>query len=445
MSDFQFPDGFVWGAATSAYQIEGAHDEDGRGESIWDRFSHTPGKIANGDTGDVACDHYHRYREDIDIMQEIGLGAYRFSISWSRVLPEGRGQVNQRGLDFYQRLVDGLLDAGIQPYATLYHWDLPQALQDAGGWPARDTALAFAEYAALMGDVLGDRVASWATLNEPYVSAFAGYFQGRHAPGQQSLDEMLAASHHLLLAHGLALPALRDKAQGEVGIVLNLQQHEPASESELDADAAWLADGKHNRWYLDPLAGRGYPADAVADFGRPMDFVQADDLEAIGVPVDYLGVNHYFRSIVRSEAGDNLPVSTIPNKQTTDMGWEVYPQGLYDILTRVHADYEFPKLYVSENGFSRTVAPDAEGRIQDSERIGYHRDYLRQAHRAIEDGAPLAGYFVWSLLDNFEWAHGFRQRFGLVHVDFKTLERTPKESAWWYRDVIRSNGETLAD
>ena len=435
----------MWGAATSAYQIEGAHDEDGRGESIWDRFSHTAGKIANGDTGDVACNHYHRYREDIGIMQKIGLGAYRFSVAWSRVLPEGRGQINQRGLDFYQRLVDGLLEAGIQPYATLYHWDLPQALQDAGGWPARDTALAFAEYAKIMAQALDDRVASWATFNEPYVSAFAGYFQGRHAPGHQSLDEMLATSHHLLLAHGLALPALRANVQGEVGIVLNLQQHEPASESELDAEAAWLADGKHNRWYLDPLAGRGYPADAVADFGHPMDFVQAGDLEAIAAPLDYLGVNHYFRTIVHSDRPGNLPVSNIKREQTTDMGWEVYPPGLYDILTRVNRDYSFAKLYVTENGFSRTVAPDSAGLIVDNERIGYHRDYLRQAHRAIQDGVPLAGYFAWSLLDNFEWAHGFRQRFGLVHVDFETLERTPKESAWWYRDVIRSNGERLVD
>jgi beta-glucosidase len=443
-----FPKDFLWGAATAAQQIEGAWNEDGRGESIWDRFGHTPGKIYLGDTADVASDHYHLWKEDIGLMQEIGLQAYRFSIGWARVLPKGRGKANRKGIDFYNRLVDGLLNAGIQPYATLYHWDLPQALQDEGGWPARSTAEAFAEYADLMTRHLGDRVVSWATFNEPQVSADAGHLQGRHAPGHTSLDEMLATSHHLLLAHGLALPVMRSNApKAHMGIVLNLQPHVPASPSEADGLAARIGDGGQNRWYLDPLAGRGYPADMVAHYDRPMAFVQSGDLDAIAAPIDFLGVNHYFRTVHRSQTvpeRENQPITLTVGADKTEMGWEIYPNGMEEILLRLHADYAFPAYYVTENGAAMPDKVSEDGRVHDERRIRYQRDYLRAAERAMQAGVPLKGYFVWSLLDNFEWAWGRSRRFGLIYVDYETQTRTLKDSAYDYREIIRSNGEALA-
>lgn len=450
-----FPAGFLWGTATSAYQIEGAWDEDGKGESIWDRFSHTPGKIRDGSTGDVACDHYHRWREDIRLMQELGLKAYRFSISWPRVLPEGRGRVNQPGLDFYNRLVDGLLEAGIEPFITLYHWDLPQALQDEGGWPNRRTAEAFVEYADVVSRSLGDRVRHWITHNEPWCIAILGHQIGEQAPGHQNPREALLTAHHVLLSHGWAVPVLRrNSPEAEVGITLNYTHYMPASPGEPDIKQARWMDGWFNRWFFDPIFGRHYPADMTAAYQaggllpQGLDFVQPGDMEAMAAPLDFIGLNYYTREVCRAwGAPDNKPqvVFAAPADQRTDMGWEVYPDGLYWLLNRVHFEYQVPKIYVTENGCSYSDGPDATGRIRDQRRIDYLAAHFAAAHRAIGNGVPLAGYFVWSLMDNFEWAHGFRQRFGLVWVDYATQQRLPKDSAWWYRDVIAANALTLPE
>jgi beta-glucosidase len=435
-----FPKGFIWGVATAAYQIEGAWNEDGKGESIWDRFSHTPGTIVHGDRGDVACDHYHRWREDVALMKEVGLQAYRFSISWPRLLPEGRGRLNAAGLDFYSQLVDGLLEAAIEPFVTLYHWDLPQALQDQGGWPARATAEAFVEYADLVTRRLGDRVRHWITFNEPFVSAMVGYLEGRHAPGHSDLNEALAAAHHLLLAHGWAVPVIRrNRPEAQVGIALNLSGQTPASPSGADRAAAWQQDGVVNRWFLDPLSARGYPADIVQHYGHPMDFVRAGDLEAIAARLDFLGVNYYTRGIVRSDVvtgAENAPRTVFPNPERTEMGWEVYPEGLYEILGRVHFDYRFPALYVTENGAAYLDRIGPDGQVDDPLRVAYLKRHLAAAARAIGAGVPLRGYFVWSLMDNFEWAHGYSKRFGLIYVDYPTQRRVLKTSAHWYRRVI---------
>jgi beta-glucosidase len=436
----RFPKGFLWGAATASYQIEGAWQEDGKGESIWDRFSHTPGKVERGETGDVAADHYHRWPEDIALMKEIGIRSYRFSIGWPRIFPEGQGRVEQAGLDFYSKLVDGLLAAGIEPMATLYHWDLPQALQDEGGWTSRSVVGAFEAYADLVSRTLGDRVKLWGTMNEPVVSALVGYYEGRHAPGHKDIDEMLAAAHHLLLSHGQAVPVIRaNVSEAEVGIVLNLDIKTPASGSYYDRKTAYLEDGKYNRWYLDPIAGRGYPQDAVTAFDRNMDFVLPDDMERIAAPLDFLGVNHYFRQIVRSdEVGeeDNWPVSEHQTGDFTEMNWEVYPPSLYQVLTRVHYEYQFPKIYVTENGAAFPDVKDEKGREKDERRISYLQEYLESAANAVAHGVPLAGYYYWSLMDNFEWAHGYAKRFGLIHVDFNTLERSIKDSGRWYQSFL---------
>jgi beta-glucosidase len=439
----RFPSDFVWGAATAAYQIEGAWDEDGKGVNIWDRFSHTPGKISGGDTGDIACDHYHHWQDDINLMKEIGLQAYRFSISWSRLIPEGCGEVNQAGIDFYSQLVDKLLENEIEPYLTLYHWDLPQALQDQGGWLARSTAEAFVEYADLVSQKLGDRVRYWMTFNEPFVSAWVGHLDGHHAPGHKNVDEMLAAAHHLLLAHGWAVPVIRANVPGsQVGIVVNLGGKVPASNSFADRAAAWREDGILNRWYLDPLAGRGYPLDIVQHYGRPMGFIQADDMESIAVPTDFIGVNYYARGVVRSEAiaeDENEARTVFLNPNPTEMGWEVYPEGLYEILGRVHFDYNFPKIYITENGAAYPDVIDEKGKVEDPLRIAYIRDHLISVSKAITVGVPVKGYFAWSLMDNFEWSYGYSKRFGLIYVDFETQRRILKSSARWYRDVIGAN------
>ncbi len=447
MSTFQsFPSNFVWGAATASYQIEGAWDEDGKGESIWDRFTHTPGHVFEGHTGDVACDHYHRWPQDIALMQSLGLRAYRFSIGWPRILPEGRGRVNQAGLDFYSRLVDGLLAAGITPFVTLYHWDLPQVLQDAGGWPARATAEAFVEYAGVVSAALGDRVKNWITHNEPWCISILSHQIGAHAPGLRDTQAALRAAHHVLLSHGWAVPVIRaNSPDAEVGITLNLEWVDQASRSAADARVARESDGRFNRWFLDPLFGRHYPADAVAGYAdalpNGLDFVLPSDLEAIAVPTDFLGVNYYSRRVARDEeAADNLPPEILADRPRTEMGWEEYPEGLYGLLNRLYFDYCPPKLYITENGASFGTGPDATGRVADTRRLNYLREHFSAARRAMNNGVPLAGYFVWSLLDNFEWAEGYRQRFGIVWVDYETQQRLPKDSALWYRDVIAHNG-----
>jgi beta-glucosidase len=447
MTQRQFPAGFVWGAATSAYQIEGAVHEDGRGESIWDRFSHTPGKTRDGATGDVACDHYHRYREDVALMAGLGLKAYRFSVAWPRILPRGRGKVNQRGLDFYRRLCEELLEHGITPYATLYHWDLPVELEEAGGWPARDTAEAFAEYAGVTAAALGDLVKHWMTINEPWCVGILSYQIGEHAPGRQSWPAALAASHHALLAHGLGVQAIRAAIpDAQVGIALNFEHAFPASDSPGDRDAARFRDGYFNRWFLDPVCGHGYPADMVADYTAAgclpdgMSFVRDGDLKIIAAPTDLFAFNYYTRVVVAEGPTPWEHRVVQPDTPRTEMGWELYPEGLYAILLRLHSHYRLRNIYISENGVSYIEAPGPDGRVHDAPRIAYLRDHLAACHRALQAGVDLRGYFQWSLMDNFEWGHGYRQFFGMVHVDYATQKRTPKDSAYWYRDVIRAGG-----
>jgi beta-glucosidase len=438
----QFPDHFTWGAATASYQVEGAANEEGRGESIWDRFSATPGHILNNESGLVADDHYHRYQEDIHLMGDLHMQAYRFSIAWPRILPTGRGQVNPAGLDFYERLVDALLAAHIEPFVTLYHWDLPQALQDeVGGWGSRQTAEAFAEYVSIVARRLGDRVHHWITLNEPWVSAFRGHEAGAHAPGLHDTALAWQVSHHLLLAHGLAVPILREHgdAQTRVGITLNLSPVSSARTSAEDQQAAHLYDGTHNRWFLDPVFKGSYPSDVLTWLGEMTPKVETADAEVIARPLDFLGVNYYYRTIVRQHAGRPEVVQP-EGAHLTEMGWEVYPQGLHDLLVRLHQDYAIPQFYITENGasFPDTLSPD--GRVHDPLRIQYLHDHLLQAHAAIEEGVPLAGYFAWSLMDNFEWAYGYSRRFGLVYIDYPTQRRIIKDSGYWYRDTIATNG-----
>ncbi len=437
MERLDFPSDFVWGAATSAYQIEGATDEDGRGPSIWDRFCERPGAVVNGDTGAVACDFYHRHPEDVALMRELGLDAFRFSIAWPRVLPEGRGRVNQAGLDFYDRLVDELLANGVRPFPTLYHWDLPQALEDAGGWPARATAEAFVEYVELVAARLGDRILDWTTHNEPYCTSWLGYGLGYHAPGRTSLADASAAAHHVLLSHGLAVEALRRESQyAEVGIVLDSWPVHPASDDPRDVAAAVEADGFRNRLFFDPVLRGRYPDDVLERLGNAAPTVRDSDLATIAAHIDFLGVNNYSRTIVRAgENGEPVEVSAT-DAPTTAMGWEIYPDAIYEVLTRLHRDYASPPLFVTENGGAFPDLRRADGRIDDRDRIGYLEGYLRAVGRAISEGVPVRGYFVWSLLDNFEWASGYSKRFGLVYVDFETLERVPKSSFYWYRDLI---------
>jgi beta-glucosidase len=448
MAMVSFPDGFLWGVATSAQQIEGGQREGGRGESIWDRYAATPGRISDGSDASVACDHYHRWREDLDLMRWLGIGAYRFSIAWPRVLPTGRGGPNQRGLDHYDAIVDRLLALGIRPFVTLNHWDLPQALEERGGWRARDTVEAFVEYAHAVAARLGDRVRHWATHNEPWCVSVLGHAEGRHAPGRTDPGEALRVAHHLLLAHGRAADVVRLRTPGsEVGIVLNLMPVMPASPDPADRDAARRLDGTFNRWFLDPLFGRGYPADVIGDrvrrgelAGPNLPFVAAGDMDDIAAPLDFLGVNYYSRAVVRAGAGgEPAGVSMAPREELTDMGWEVYPDGLTELLIRVHRDYRPARLYITENGAAYGDGPDATGRIADARRVAFHQGHLVAAHRAIAAGAPLHGYFAWSLLDNFEWADGYTRRFGLYWVDFATQERRPKDSAFWYRDVATAN------
>lgn len=447
--DDRFPPDFVWGVATAAYQIEGATDEDGRGDSIWDVYARTPGKVARGETADVACDHYHRWASDLDLIADLGVDAYRFSIAWPRILPEGRGRVEPRGLDFYERLVDGMLERGIRPFATLYHWDLPQALQDLGGWPNRETVDAFAEYAAVVAERLGDRVEAYATFNEPWCSAHLGHTLGEHAPGLRDLAQGLQASHHLLLAHGRALPALRAHAPAaKHGIVLNLNPAYPASDAEADVAAARRFDGWFNRWFLDPLLRGAYPDDAWQGLAGDVPEVRPGDLDEIAAAIDFLGVNYYSR-VVAADGDPDAPWPRIdavpPAPPLTEMGWEVYPRGLTDLLVRLTRDYpRLPEMYVTENG---AAYPDVveDGAVHDDARVAYLAGHVQAVADALREGAPVRGYFAWSLMDNFEWARGYDKRFGLVRVDYATQRRTLKDSARWYRDLIgRRTGRPAA-
>jgi beta-glucosidase len=423
--------------------------EDGRGPSIWDTFSHQPSRVRNGDTGDVACDQYHRFADDVATMADLGIGAYRFSIAWPRIQPDGRGPANQRGLDHYRQLVDALNTAGIRPVATLYHWDLPQGLEDAGGWPNRDTASRFAEYAEIVHGALSSEVSHWITLNEPWVAAWLGYSAGVHAPGRTDDAAALAATHHQLLGHGLAMDAMR----GDAGIALNLEPHEPATADPEDAGAARLAGMQMNQLFLDPLFGRGYPQEVVEHYGRFVDlgFIRPGDLDVIAAPLPFLGVNYYRRQTIAAHPPDGRPSAEVvgslgawsivpPDADVTAMGWPVDPSGLFDVLSWVDAEYGSPRMLVTENGAAFDDAPDARGEVRDEPRISYLKGHVAAARDAVAAGVPLEGYFVWSLLDNFEWAEGYGKRFGIVHVDYATQRRQPKASARWYAEVIERNG-----
>lgn len=437
-----FPDGFLWGAASSSCQIEGATLEDGKGESIWDRFCRIPGKIVNGDTPAIACDHYHRFSEDVSLMESLKLNSYRFSIAWPRIFPVGGGRPNVKGVDFYNRLVDELLAAGIRPMATLYHWDLPQALQDKGGWIARDTAKYFVDYAAYMFEALGDRVDLWITHNEPWVAATLGYGTGEHAPGVSHMPSALAAAHNILLSHGEAVRAFRDLSRqgARIGITLNMSPVYPASSNECDVLAAQRWDGCLNRWYADPLFLGSYPEDIMElylrAFGAPS--ISIEDMGIISTPIDFLGVNYYSRAVVKADPeAQPLELSHVrTNRPVTAMGWEVYPEGLYDLLLRIEQDYDPPAVFITENGAAYDDQVSSGGLVDDRERMEYIRAHLIQLHRAMQDGVEVEGYYLWSILDNFEWAFGYSKRFGIVYVDYTTLKRIPKSSARWYRSVI---------
>jgi beta-glucosidase len=443
----RFPPGFAWGAATSAYQIEGAVDADGRGPSIWDTFAHTPGKTAGGATGDVACDHYHRLTDDLDLLRSLGLGAYRFSVSWPRVQPGGTGPANEAGLDFYDRLIDGLLERGIDPWLTLFHWDLPQPLEDAGGWPERDVVGRFADYTAILVDRFGDRVRHWLTLNEPWCLSMLGYGTGRHAPGRRDWPAALRAAHHTHLAHRAAVETIRSGAPAaRVGTALNLHHIEPASQSDADLAAARLHDGTANRWFLDPVMGRGYPRDVVAAYEPLFEGVDVGELDEGMPPIDVLGVNYYTRHVVRAPVdGETLDgfdgaVMTNGGLPLTEMGWEIHPDGLRLLLERLHTEYAPPAIAITENGAAFPDVADADGAVQDAVRVAYMRDHLAATAQAIEAGVPVIGYFAWSLMDNFEWGFGYERLFGVVHVDYATQRRTVKASGRWYRDLISAGG-----
>jgi beta-glucosidase len=452
VSPLTFPPGFWWGAATAAYQIEGASKLDGRTPSIWDTFAATPGKVVDGHTGEEATDHYHRFAQDIELMRRLGLTTYRFSVAWPRIQPGGRGPANPEGVGFYDRLVDALLLAGIKPAVTLYHWDLPQELEDAGGWTVRDTALRFADYARIVGERLGDRVALWSTLNEPWCSAFLGYSFGVHAPGRTEPGDGLRAAHHLLLAHGLGTGVLRETAPGTpVSLVLNLGAVRAASDSAADRAAARKVDGLINRIWLDPVLRGHYPADVMDNTAALVDWsmVHDGDLAAIGAPIDLLGVNYYQPSVVAHgdvplaapnpwPGCDDVAFPPIPGP-VTGMDWPVDATGLREVLVRLHTEYPGVPIMVTENG-AAYADEVVDGAVHDADRIAYLREHLIAAHEALAAGVDLRGYYAWSLLDNFEWAYGYSQRFGLIHVDYATQARTLKDSAYWYRDVIARNG-----
>ena len=429
-----FPPGFVWGVATSSFQIEGAAAEDGKGPSIWDRFCRVPGAIADASDGDTACDHYHRWAEDLDLVARLGVNAYRFSVSWPRVRPGGSGRWNQAGLDFYDRLIDGLLERGIKPYVTLNHWDLPAELQATGGWGQRDTVHRFVEYALGMAKRLGDRAVAITTHNEPWVMSMLGHETGIFAPGIKDRAVAMQVSHHLLLSHGLALQALRAEGCGaKLGIVLNVSPIQPATDSPADLAKAHLEDGRLVRWYMDPLFKSSYPQDVLEFLGADAPRIEPGDLQAIATPMDFLGINYYSRSVVSAAESWKVHDS---GYGVTDMGWEIYPRGLTDVLLRLQRDYPVPPLYVTENGgaFKDQLV---EGQVLDVERTDYIARHIDAVGDAIRQGVRMEGYMVWSLLDNFEWASGYEKRFGIVHVDYPSQRRTPKGSALWYAEFLR--------
>ena len=449
-SEIVFPKNFFWGTATAAYQVEGAWKEGGKGASIWDRFTHTPEKIKNGDTGDIACDSYHRWDEDIALMRAMNLNSYRFSVSWPRVQPSGSGTVNSKGIDYYSRLVDDLLAARIRPMITLYHWDLPQALEDAGGWPNRDTAARFSDYVEKMGRALGDRVSDWLLFNEPLAFTYRGYLEGNHAPGRKSLVGFLRATHTVNLAQGAAFQSLKATCpSARVGTALSMSPCEPATDSEEDRVAAERADGVTNLWFLEPALKGRYP-EALAFFPDAAMGMRSSDLDKMKAPLDFIGINLYYRTIASAPSALErlthaqewlFPVKMAGGEQgpKTDMGWEVWPQALYDMVMRITRDFNRPVIEITESGCSYNDGPDANGVIQDSRRIEYHKEYLQALAQAIAEGADVRGYHAWSLMDNFEWAEGFSQRFGLAYVDFKTQKRTMKESGRWYGKVAKEN------
>lgn len=441
-----FPAQFLWGASTAAYQIEGSPLADGAGPSIWHRFTHTPGHVQDNDHGDTACDHYRRFESDVQLMSEVGLNAYRFSISWSRIYPEGKGAINQKGIDFYSRLVDTLLKAGIQPCVTLYHWDLPAALDDRGGWLNPDISGWFADYATTMFGALDDRVPMWATLNEPWVVADGGYLHGKLAPGHRNKFEPPIASHHLMRSHAAAIEAYRANGKNRIGLVVNIEPKYPASDSPEDLAASRRAEAYMNRQYLDPVFFGKYPQELKEIFGDAWPDFLTSEMERIRQPIDFLGINYYTRGVTQNDP-TSYPLKTRtvrqPQQIYTETGWEVFPEGLTHTLLWIKDRYGDIPLYITENGAAFYDPPLADQEIYDSLRINYLRDHLRAAHDAIAQGVDLRGYFVWSLLDNFEWSLGYSKRFGIFHVNYETLQRTPKASAKFFTQVIRSNGLNL--
>ena len=452
MTEYKFPEDFTWGAAAASYQIEGAYDEDGKGESIWDRFTHQKGNIKNGDTGDVACDHYHRYKEDVKLMKEIGLDSYRFSIAWPRIFPEGTGSINQKGLDFYKRLVDELLQNGIKPLPTLYHWDLPQALQERGGWENRDTAKYFHDYAMRIIEEFDGVIDKWITHNEPWVVSFVGHAFGQHAPGKQDYQSALQVLHHLLLSHGMVARTFREEEMnGEIGITVNLSDFQPATDKKEDLAAAWRQDNFLNKIVLDPLFRAKYPKELFEFFEENVGEIKVreGDMSVISYPMDFLGINYYSRNVIEHAEEANILESKevkIEDSQYTEMGWEVYPQGLYNVLNRVNNEYSDLPLYITENGAAFKDKLTEDGKVKDDKRVNYLKNHLLKAQQAIEDGIPLQGYYVWSIMDNFEWGYGFSKRFGITFVDYKdNQKRYIKKSGKFYSEVIERNGIEIKD
>ena len=441
---------FNWGVATSSYQIEGAHDTDGRGPSVWDVFSHTKGRVKNGDTGDIACDHYNKFSDDIILMRELGVDSYRFSVSWPRIFPIGtEDKINQSGMDFYDRLVDTLLENNITPFVTLNHWDIPQGLEDLGGWTNRDMVQQFVKYSHYLSRDLGDRVANWITHNEPWCISFLGYVEGRKPPGLKGAwAKSLHTAHHLLLSHGKAVPEIKSNVRNaKVGITLNLNTAIPASNSEYDKKECDFYDAQFNRLYLDPLYKKKYPKllfDRLLEKGAikqsDLNFIEEGDLRTISTPTDFLGVNYYSRAVIRDENIDEAlnEKHKVTMGPKTDFGWEVYPRGIYDLLKRLQDEYSVNEIMITENGCSYGDGPNENGKVNDVKRVEYHRSHIEQILIAVDEGIPCTGYFAWSLMDNFEWAEGYSQRFGLIWVDFETLERIPKESYYWYQNFIKS-------